>query len=168
AAYGRSCRELLERFGGSEDPDVVRNILYWGLAVGDAGVEPQELLRMADRCLAGAERSKAWMVVTEGMAEYRAGRLERSVESLRKAEPLAESPLKAALHFMLSMAYQRLNRPEEAKAAYQQALRDVELEYGTPDRYQPEKGAWTHWLHSQVLRREAEAVLKQPAAVPKE
>jgi WD40 repeat protein len=163
ATYRQNCRQLLERFGRSEDPEVVMNVLWWGLLVGDAGVDPQLLLRMADRCLDGTEKHTAyqWMVQAKGMAEYRAGRMEQAVEWLRKAESLVTSDHdKVGIHFFLSMAYQRLHRGDEAKAAYQQGLRHLEKEFGALDHYQPGKGHWMGWLRCQVLRREAEAVLQ--------
>jgi hypothetical protein len=68
-------------------------------------------------------------------------------------------PEKAVNYFFLSMAYQRLNRPEEAKAKYQEGLRQMETVFGGLDRYQVGKGWWLYWPWCQVARREAEAVL---------
>ena len=62
--------------------------------------------------------------------------------------------------FFLGMAYQRLNRAEQAKAKYQQGLRQMEKVFGGLDRYQPGKGDWFDWPLCQAVRREAEAVLK--------
>ena len=66
------------------------------------------------------------------------------------------------------MAYQRLNRAEEAKVKYQQGLRLMEKAFGGLDRYQPGKGDWSGWAWCQLVRREAEAVLsaKDPGKKP--
>jgi tetratricopeptide (TPR) repeat protein len=162
ATYRRHCRRLLDHYGRSGDPIAVANALLWGLLVGDAGLDPRALLQMADRCLVGNEKHQEyrWMVTAKGMAEYRAGRMEQAVEWLRKADALvAERDHKAVIHFFLAMAYQRLNQAGEAKETYQQALRLVETEFGSLDRYQPGKGRWFAWPYCQVIRREAEAVL---------
>jgi WD40 repeat protein/serine/threonine protein kinase/tetratricopeptide (TPR) repeat protein len=169
ATYRRYCRHLLERYGRSEDPVVVAHVLQLGPLVGDSGVDPQELLRLADRCVEGSEKNPAyrWMVMAKGMAEHRAGRLEQAVAWLRKAEPMpGDAYQQAVTQFVLSMAYRRLNRAAEAKAAYQQALRHMEKEFGGLDRFQPGKGRWFAWPYCQVIRREAEAVQRdgKPAA----
>jgi WD40 repeat protein/serine/threonine protein kinase len=171
--YRRYCRHLLERYRRSEDPSAVANVLQWGLLVGDAGLDPQALVRLADRCLIGNEKHSdyRWMVTAKGMAEYRAGRMAQAVEWLRKADALVwEQERKPAVDFFLAMAYQRLDQAEKAKAAYQQGLRIVETEFGSLDRYQPGKGWWYAWPYCQVLRREAEAVLngRKPAKKPKD
>src|SRR5262245_28582982 len=80
-----------------------------------------------------------------------------------KAEALlpgdGEDAEKMAISFFLGMAYQRLNRAEEAKAKYQQGLRQMERAFGGLDRYQPGKGEWGDWAWCQAIRREAEALL---------
>jgi tetratricopeptide (TPR) repeat protein len=162
ATYRRYCRRLLDRYGRSGDPYAVANALLWGLLVGDAGLDPHLLLQMADRCLVGNEKHPEyrWMVMAKGMAEYRAGRMEQAVEWLRKADALvAERDHKAAIHFFLAMAYQRLNQGEKAKETYREGLRFVEAEFESLDQYRPGKGRWFGWPYCQVLRREAEALL---------
>ena len=58
------------------------------------------------------------------------------------------------------MAYQRLGKAVEAKAKYQQGLRHMEMVFGGLGKYQPGKGEWFDWSWCQVVRREAEAVLR--------
>jgi hypothetical protein len=98
------------------------------------------------------------------MAEYRAGRVEQALEWLLKAEAMFhgedEDAEKTVLSFYLSMAYHRLNRAAEAKAKYQQGIGHRERVFGGLDQYQPGKGDWFDWSWCQVVRREAEAVLK--------
>jgi tetratricopeptide (TPR) repeat protein len=164
--YRRRCQRMLELFGQSADPHVVSYVLAWGPLAGDSGMDPGLLLQQADRCLAGNENhgDYRWMVRTKALAEYRAGRVEQALEWLLKAEPLLHEEVfegeKVVNFFFQSMAYQRLNRPEEAKAKYQQALRNMEKTFGGLDKYQAGKGDWSDWPWCQVVRREAEAVLK--------
>jgi WD40 repeat protein/tetratricopeptide (TPR) repeat protein len=167
--YRRRYRKMIELFGRSADPSLVSQLLIWGPLAGDSGVDPGLLLQQIDRCLAGDEKRPRdhWMVEAKGMAEYRAGRMERAVEWLRKAESHLHGAAgpdeanKVVTFFFLSMAYQRLNRAEEAKAKYQQGLRQMEKTFGGLDQYQPGKGwDWYDWPMCQVVRREAEALLK--------
>jgi eukaryotic-like serine/threonine-protein kinase len=176
ATYRRRCQQMLELFGRSADPQVASYVLAWGPLVGDSGMGPGLLLQQADRCVAGNENhgDYRWMVRTKAMAEYRAGRMEQALEWLLKAESLLhgenEDAEKIVNFFFLGMAYQRLNRVEEAKAKYQQGLRHMEKVFGGLDRYQPGKGDWFDWPWCQVVRREAEAVLgnARPLENPKD
>jgi WD40 repeat protein len=174
--YRRRCRKMLGLFGRSADPVFVSQLLIWGPLVGDSGVDFGLLLQQVDRGLAGNENRTGdrLMVQAKGMAEYRAGRMEQAVEWLRKAESLRhaeggpEDANEVVNFFFLSMAYQRLNRAEEAKAKYQQGLRHMEKVFGGLDQYQPGKGwDWSHWAWCQVVRREAEVLIKGKAAGPR-
>jgi tetratricopeptide (TPR) repeat protein len=163
AAYRRCCRQLLERHGKSTDANTILNILIWGPLLEDGAADPHLLVSMADHWLKGTEKHplRQCMVEAKGMAEYRAGRFEQAVAWLRKAEPMARYHYqKAGIFFFLSMACQRLNRGDEARAAYQQGLRHMEIYFGSRDEYRPGKGRWYEWAWCQVLRSEAEAVLK--------
>jgi hypothetical protein len=63
------------------------------------------------------------------------------VQWLSKAEARVTYPHhQAVMHFFLSMAYQRLDRHDEARTAYQQALGYLEQGFGSRDRYQPGRG----------------------------
>jgi WD40 repeat protein/serine/threonine protein kinase len=166
--YRRRCRKMLDLFGRSADPGFISQLLIWGSLVGDPGVDLGLLLQPVDRCLADNENHTGYrlMVQAKGMADYRAGRPEQALEWLRKAESMLhgqgefEDANKVVNFFFLSMTYQRLNRAEEAKAKYQQGIRQMEKVFGGLDQYQPGKGwEWSHWPWCQVVRREAEAVL---------
>jgi WD40 repeat protein/tetratricopeptide (TPR) repeat protein len=164
--YRHYGQQMLGLFGRSADPAVVSHVLAWGLLAGDSGVDPGVLLRQADRCLAGNENHPDYkgLVRTKALAEYRAGRMGQAVEWLLKTESLLHGEAevmdaeRVVNSFFLGMAYRRLNRPEEAKAKYQQGVRQMEKTFGGLDQYQPGKGEWFDWAWCQVVRREAEAV----------
>ncbi len=160
--YKRNAGLLLERYSES-DSLVVADILFWGLLLSEEGGDPKELLRLADRCLVGTQSHPHYptMVLTKGMAEYRAGRFEAAVEWMRKAQPDVWD--RVGIRFFLSMAYQRLGQPEKASAEYQVALEEIAKRFDSTDEFIPGKGEWWYWLWCQVLRREAEAVLKNAA-----
>jgi tetratricopeptide (TPR) repeat protein len=164
--FRRYAEELLKRHGESTDPNTIMNILIWGPLLGEGAADPDLLVRTADRWMAGTENHwlRKYMLEAKGMAEYRAGRFHEAVKWLREAEPMTTYHYhKAGIFFFLSMAYQRLNWSEEAKAAYQEGLRSIEIHFGSRDRFQPGKGHWSEWPWCQVLRREAESVLKNAA-----
>jgi WD40 repeat protein len=164
--YRRRCQKMLDLLGRSADPSFISRLLSWGPLAGDSGMMPKALLQQVDRCLAGTEMhgDYLWMVHAKGMAEYRAGRVEQALEWLLKAEAMLhredEDAERIVNFFFLGMAYQRLNRAEQAKAKYQQGLRHMEKVFGGLNSYQPGKGNWYDWPLCQALRREAEAVPK--------
>jgi tetratricopeptide (TPR) repeat protein len=175
-AYRRQCQRMLDLFGRSADPAAVSELLIGGPLAGNSGVDFGLLLQQVDRCLAGNEIHTGYrsMVEAKGMAEHRAGRMELALEWLLKAEALLhgqegpEDANKVVNFFFLSMTYQRLHRPEEAKAKYQQGLRQMEKMFGGLDQYQPGKSwYWSDWPWCQVVRREAEAVLSGNGAEKK-
>jgi hypothetical protein len=102
------------------------------------------------------------------LAEYRAGHAEQAFEWLRKS--LARFPAghseRANAGFVLALAYHRLDRTDDARDAFQEAARLMEQHFGHLDG--AAVGNWRDWLLCQILRREAEALLKitppKPAA----
>lgn len=170
ATYRRYAHLMLKRCGQSPDVDVVASALYWCLLIGENDADPQVLLQMAERCLKSrgnqsSSRLTIDIVELKGIAEYRAGRMTAAVHWLSKSREKQHDYYRHfGSHFFLSMAYQRLGNAEKAKTTYQQALRDLETVYGSRDRYQPGRGSWDAWIRCQVLRREAEAVLKDGAS----
>jgi WD40 repeat protein/serine/threonine protein kinase/tetratricopeptide (TPR) repeat protein len=163
--YRRNCRKMLDLFGRSEDLGVVRDLLSWGLLMGDAGVGAEVYLSLADRCLVGAEKHSEYgsMLQARGMAEFRAGQMEQALEWLLKASSLLNSRQheRVVNDFLLSMGYQRLNQPTEAKAAYQHGLQLMKQIFGGVDQYQSGNGRWFAWLRCQIFRRQAEKLLSE-------
>jgi tetratricopeptide (TPR) repeat protein len=163
-AYRRFCQNMLVLFGRSQDPEITGDLLSWGLLMGDSGVGPQVFLPLADRCLTVNEKQWAYglMAQAKGIADYRAGQFEQAIAWLRKAAPLLRSDRnqeRLVNDFFLGMAYQRMNRTEDAKAAYQRGLELMEQLFGGLDQYQPGRGEWYAWPRCQVIRREAEALI---------
>jgi hypothetical protein len=159
--YRRYVKRLLERCRQTRDPVVITNLLFWGPLLSEEGGDPKECLRLIDRCLekTRSQPTDSGMLMVKGMAEYRAGHHEVAVKWLGKAEPLVTARRKAGIQFFLSMACQRLNQPDQARAAYRQGLGYLTKEFGSPDRFTFRESIWYYWPWCQILRREAEALL---------
>jgi WD40 repeat protein/serine/threonine protein kinase len=95
--------------------------LAWLYALGPAKY------RNVERALQYAERAARLVPdnlhyqSTLGRVYYRAGRLDDAVAALLKAETPADEPQNAANLLFLAMCYEKLNRHDEAKKAYQRA-----------------------------------------------
>ncbi len=70
--------------------------------------------------------------------------------------------LDASAFAVLAMAQHRLGQQEKARAALRSGHAIVGEKMPDPAAGRPFDGMWQDWLHSQILLREAEALLKPP------
>jgi WD40 repeat protein/serine/threonine protein kinase/Flp pilus assembly protein TadD len=169
--YIRHCRAMLKRFQESADLGTLdrcaKSCLIGPEEVADVG----RLVKLSERVVAGAKGSDIyhWFLQTRGMAEYRAGRFQTAVEWLEKSsqrcpKTMEGNQCKALTNLFLAMAYARLEPAarDKARKALDQALEIV-------GRDMPKAGsadfgsAWYDWLHIQIVRPEAEEVVKRKA-----
>jgi WD40 repeat protein/serine/threonine protein kinase/Flp pilus assembly protein TadD len=163
--YRRLCRTLLDRFGQTSDPTTTHRVARACLLTPDLADETQRVMQLADRIVSGTEGHWAYglFLQTKGLAEYRAGHYEQAVNWLLKSQPLCTSVCgKSVTTFFLAMAYHRLGRADEARAALAQARRFVEQETSNLDI-----GVGEVRLICEMVRREAEALINGKAAEPK-
>jgi tetratricopeptide (TPR) repeat protein len=103
-----------------------------------------------------------------GAVLYRAGRLEEAAQRLTEAEAAfkaADNPNNSIIYNWLFQAMTEYGRgrSQEAKRLLAKAVKDIEQ----PPPERPQDGtaiSWNRRLTLQLLRREAEALLKEPAA----
>ena len=100
-----------------------------------------------------------------GLAEYRAGRFERSVDALaraREALPQTRHAEHASLDLIEAMA-RRAKQPQEASDLLRRGIDRIDREVPRPEDGQLNSGSGVeNWLIAQVLRREAEASVPRP------
>jgi tetratricopeptide (TPR) repeat protein len=163
--YRRSCREMLDRFGQTSDLLTAHRVARACLLTPDLADEAERVMQLADRVVHGGEGNWAYglFLQTKGLAEYRVGHYEQAVSWLRKSQPRCASVCgKSVTTFFLAMAYHRLGRAEEARAALAEAGKFVEQEMGSL-----EIGVGEVWLICEMVRREAEVLINGKAAEPK-
>jgi serine/threonine protein kinase/WD40 repeat protein len=160
--YQRCRRELLRQFGDTTDPALFHVIARACLLAPDLGGDAPQVMRLANRALAGTEKheSYATFLLLKGMAEYRAGHAEQAVEWLRRS--LARLPAghaeRAIAGFVLALTYHRLDRADDARDAFAKAAKLMEQNFGKVEAGPVPN--WQIWFLCQILRREAEALLK--------
>jgi WD40 repeat protein/tetratricopeptide (TPR) repeat protein len=165
--YRKACGRMLEHFRDTGDAETAF-FTAWTCSLGpDALPDFTPALRLAEKTLAqGDQTARSHQAV--GAIHYRAGRWEECVKHFHAAEAAAnpqELTSAAYWYYFLAMAEHRLGHKEEAgqwldKAVAQtdKELRD-QAQTGGPDR-------WVRKVTLQLLRAEAEALLRGTATAP--
>jgi tetratricopeptide (TPR) repeat protein len=156
--YQRTCAAMLRRFAGSADETVSR-ILAWTCAMaGDAVADLKPLLARAERT-AAANPSSAADLRTLAALLYRTGQLDAALRRAQESMRLPGQGNDPSGGFLLAMINQRLGQTDEAKQWLTKAT-------GWADEAAKAKPggvslSWVQRLEWQVLRREADALLKE-------
>jgi WD40 repeat protein/serine/threonine protein kinase/lipoprotein NlpI len=167
-AWRRLCREMLDRFGQTSDPVIAHRVARACLLTPDLADETERVMQLADWTVHGTEAHWAYSLFlqTKGLAEYRAGRYEQAVDWLRKSQPRLHDLVcgKSVTSFFLALAYHRLGRADEARAALADAHKFVEQDFG---RTLDKTTTGEVRLICEIARREAEVLINGKAAEPK-
>jgi tetratricopeptide (TPR) repeat protein len=163
--YRASVREIRRRAGRIEDPFLAFVLARTaGMTADETVVEPAQAIRWAEQAV--ASNLNGWYLQALGIAYYRAGQLDQAIQRLEESNAgnwADEGKMQNRL--VLAMAHHRLGYAAPARAL----LEEVEgwwkaVEAGKID------GAvafsTTDWLPLQLLRREAEALIRYDAVFP--
>jgi serine/threonine-protein kinase len=151
--YSRGCRELLDRFGNSTDPQVAERTSRTCLLLPGPAEEVARAAAFIDRAIA-AEREKPvssllpYFLVTKALAEYRSGRPEEAI-ALLKGEPAKVLPPLPQL--ILAMAQHRVGQEDAAR----KTLATAALSFNWRASDAKAREAWMY----HALRREAEQMI---------
>jgi hypothetical protein len=163
--YGRICREMLQRFGNTEQPQTAecttKACLLLPGALSDAAFD--RVQKLAERAVTGTEKERYYrfFALAKGLADYRAGRDAQANEWIERFGPTAHGQHWDATGFaLLAMASHRLGRAEEAKAALAEARAILSEKMPDPTKGQRyDAGFWHDWVHAQLFCREAGTLL---------
>jgi tetratricopeptide (TPR) repeat protein len=164
AGYRNICREMLERFGDTEDPGVAELVAMTCLLLPEAVADRDRVLKLADWPMT-RDVNNRWFLFCRALAEHRAGRHTEAVQGLERYAPRASGGAGDASAFaVLALAQHQQGRREDALAALDQAERIVAAKLPDPAGGRPFGDDWYDWLHSQALLGEAEKLLKPAEA----
>ena len=158
-AYRRACREMIERFETTDQPELAERTAKTCCLIPDAVGDPARVVKLAERALKGTESHPYyWYFQTaKGMADYRAGNFGGAAELLDgiKAPGIPDSAWNAIIYSVLAMAHHRLGHADEARSALNTARATIEKK---------DKGATVYgdaydWMRCEILFREAAALL---------
>jgi serine/threonine-protein kinase len=121
--YRRARRDLLKRFGGTTDPYAAERISRACLLRPATGDELRQAVALAERA-AGVDRSQyasayPWFLFSQGLAEYRQGRFEQALATMRGD---ASRVLGPAPRVVLAMALHQCGQLAEAREALAAAV----------------------------------------------
>ena len=115
--------------------------------------------RMAERCISGTEKHeyRRWFIHAKALNDYRAGHHEQAVVWLKRFAPkMSGTHWDGSGFAILAMAHQRLGHADEARTSLGPA-REI-LAKKPQDAMR--NWSWRDWLHSEILCREAEALIE--------
>jgi WD40 repeat protein len=158
-AYARACRELLDRFGATDEP-ATANTVAWCLALkGTGAADPWPAVRLAERALAAVPEHAGYQS-TLGAALVRAGQHDAAVARLEAGSRQGQPEASCVMAWLfLAMAHEGLARPAEARACLDRAVRWLDAHLPVDPR-QPAVGVELTWdarFDLQLVREEAEA-----------
>jgi hypothetical protein len=105
----------------------------------------------------GADR---WFLLTKALAEYRMGRQAGAIGWLKRVAPKANGEhLDAAAFVILALAQHQLVEVEESRAALGRAQAILAKKMPNPAKGERFGVDWHDWLRSQILCRQAEALI---------
>jgi WD40 repeat protein/serine/threonine protein kinase/tetratricopeptide (TPR) repeat protein len=166
--YRKACARMVEHFKDTEDTQTAF-FTAWTAALGaDAVSDFASALRLARKAATqDAQNPQTHQAV--GAVLYRMGRLEECLTHFDAAQAAANPESRtspAYLDYFRAMAHHRLGHKEEARKCLQRAVTQTDKEL----RDEAQASDLERWVRKptlQLLRAEAEAVLREPAPTGK-
>jgi tetratricopeptide (TPR) repeat protein len=158
--YRRTCADMLERFGKTENPKIANNVAWVCSYAPDAVPDLTPAIELAAK-VARSHPKKYATLNTEGAICFRAGKYAEAVAKLNaacKEHPRGGGPFD---YLLLALAHHRLKHDGAARDCLKEGLRLTELaeEGKLDDPTLPMPLFWIQRLELQILRREAERVV---------
>jgi WD40 repeat protein/tetratricopeptide (TPR) repeat protein/tRNA A-37 threonylcarbamoyl transferase component Bud32 len=161
AEYRRLCQGMLARFGDTIAPQVAEITAKSCMLLPGIIEDQKKVAELADLAVTKEPADSGlmpWLLQTRGLAEYRAGRFAEAAGWLEKS--LANKPplsVQASARFLLAMSQHQRGQKEAAQATLARALEITTREMPAVDK---SGVGWGAWLINDLLRREAEKLLK--------
>jgi serine/threonine protein kinase len=178
--YRQICREMLTRFSHAPEPSTTEMTAKTCLLRPDSVSDPGLVRQLANRAATGTEQRiyYRWFLLTQGMADYRAGEYAKAIERLNKSLSLAGDPryrlgesrdpsLAGTAYVFLAMAHQQQGHTLEARHWLDQATRVIQQIGRKTGQIQAPKPGWGNWLRFMLVYPEAEELVRGQAGTPK-
>jgi tetratricopeptide (TPR) repeat protein len=160
AAYRRLCEKLVAAVTDETRPWAVKAVAWTCVLVPDAVRDHGRVVGLTKQALTNDPKDYD-LLKTLGAALYRAGRFEAAIETLDEAVKAQSEGGTAHDWLFLAMAHRRLGHNAEARNWLEKAVNWINQ--AAPDAPRDDARPallWTRRLELQLLRREAEALLR--------
>jgi tetratricopeptide (TPR) repeat protein len=156
------CRELLRRFGDTEDPLTAKELVHRFLLVPVLATDTMQVPRLTERAARVGTRlqDQAGLLDMQGCIDLRSGRFARAVERLVQAAPrfATKNAARAGYLCFLAMAQHHLHHAEEVRARLAEA--HAILQGLRPAGSAREVGDyWSELIHAEAAAAEADALI---------
>jgi serine/threonine protein kinase/tetratricopeptide (TPR) repeat protein len=157
--YRRACREMLDRFGNTDNPAVAEQTAITCSLAPEAVIHVEVVTKLADRAVK-ARGSDRWILLTKALAEYRTNRPAVAIEWLKRISPKTDGEhLDATAFAVLCLAQHHLDRTQESRKELASAQAILARKMPDPGKGQWFRDDWHDWLRARILCREAEKVI---------
>ena len=147
---------MIQRAAEIKDPFEAYVLARSCAMVRKSRIEPARAVQWANRAV--ASNPYPWCFHVLGLAQYRAGQFDEALQSFTKAN-VKSWPYSELNWFGLALVHHRLGHPDDARQCLDNGIQWLERE-GPPSPELPAKLLPQDWLEAQLLRREAEEMLK--------
>jgi serine/threonine protein kinase/WD40 repeat protein len=154
--YSRFCQDMIQRAAETKDPFEAYVLARSCAMARKSPIEPARAVQWANQALASDHHP--WCFHALGLAQYRAGQFDQALQSFTKAN-VKTWPDSELNWFGLALVHHRLGHTDEARQCLDKGIQWLERE-GPPSPELPAKLLPQDWLEAQLLRREAEEMLK--------
>ncbi|MEX2171477.1 MAG: hypothetical protein WD851_19315 [Pirellulales bacterium] len=160
AAYRETCREMVQRFGNSTDPNVASSVIEVCVCCATTVDNWHQLLPIAKVGARHIHDSPRFLAATQ----FRAGQYKDALETFRGVERL--NSLRAFDFFFLAMTHDRLGQRKDAMLRLEQAhawIEEADASAAMSDVKafaRADWGAWTERPLTFALQREVEQLLR--------
>jgi tetratricopeptide (TPR) repeat protein len=162
--YRRLCREMLKRFGDTQELYTAERIARACLLLPASGKDMELACQLADRTVTLGKKSsdEPWFIYCKGLADYRRGNY-RAAEALDPLASGGSGALQVGCRLILAMACYRQGEPKTARQHLTEAAKLLDQNVSDPARFPrfPGISRYQHdWLRAWLLQREAQTLIE--------
>jgi tetratricopeptide (TPR) repeat protein len=154
--YNRFCQRMIQRAAETTDPYEAYILARSCVMARKSPVDPARAVQWVKQSI--ANEHNAWDYHVLGLAQYRAGQFDQALQSFTKASHKSWRFWELNW-FGLALLHHGRGHPDEARQCLDKGIQWLERK-GPPSPARPADLQSQDWLEAQLLRREAEELLK--------
>ena len=159
--YRATCQGMFRQFAGDVSTQIRDRTAKTCCLLPSSGVDPKALVALANTLPddgGGNPDLKSWFVLCKGVALYRYGQYQRSIELLQQVQPPERVTRFATARLFQAMAQWRSGMRDEAQSTLRDATDRIDRSVAKAGVDEIEADI-ENWLICQVMRRQAEQMI---------